>query len=114
MGSGRSVFPDEKNGPIILFEGVSTAEPVGHFYIVADGKFHLPVEMVKSSFDPGKFFLVPECSVMALTVLNRGNQECVMIKRNGEGGNVSEVLIPLKIIYKLVQPSRETYPSKFD
>lgn len=110
---GRKVF-DDSNAPVrIIFEGAPEEKRNGGFYVVTDG-FLLPAKMVKELFVPGGFVLMSDCFVAECTVLNEKNEECVMIK----GGDprhdtATEVLIPRRLLYKVVDPSREAYPQKW-
>ena len=108
---GRKVF-GERASVRVIFEGAPEEKRNGGFYVVDD--FLLPAKMVKELFVPGGFILTPDCSVAENSVLNEKNEECVMIR----GGNpwidtAMEVLIPRRLLYKVVEPPREAYPQKW-
>jgi hypothetical protein len=111
--AGRKVFDGKKTFARIMFEGAPQGERRGGFYVVTEG-FLLPVGMVKQIAAPGGFILTPDCSIMDDTVLNEKNEECVMIQCNDpDNGTKTELLIPCRILYKVVNPPGEAYPSRF-
>ena len=108
---GRKVF-GERASVRIIFEGAPEEKRNGGFYVVDD--FLLPAKMVKELFVPGGFILTPDCSVAENTVLDKNNEECVMIKGGDpRHGAATEALIPCRLLYKVVEPPREAYPQKW-
>ena len=96
----------------IIFEGAPEEKRNGGFYVVGD--FLLPAKMVKELFVPGGFILTPGLFRPRSRAVNEKNEECVMIR----GGNpwidtAMEVLIPRRLLYKVVEPPREAYPQKW-